>query len=279
MATYLVVVICGWLAFTSPVAAEPPRQLVFVVDASSSMSDSVLASVESVGWWHRIVWRLYSVHHTPAPAAEAMPKIDIVRRALSRFVGELPADTAVGLRVFGQRRWLGCEDSQRLLDLAPLDVERFRRILEPVQPGPKGRTPLAYAVREGVRDFLTQPHGRNTLIVFTDANDWCPQPLPAGDELARSEGLDVAITVLGFGATAPHAAALRYLTAPSGGLFLTVRDETSIELGLKRAVPITPGQQVAVALHLYPESQPIIAVAIVAIVLLLVTCWLIRSER
>jgi hypothetical protein len=48
---------------------------------------------------------------------------------------------------------------------------------------------------------------------------------------------------------------------------------------LKRAVPLTPVQEVAVTLHLRPESQPVIAVALVAIVLLLVMWWLIRSER
>ncbi|MGD2062177.1 MAG: VWA domain-containing protein [Nitrospirota bacterium] len=279
MAAHLVAMICWWLTVTAPATAEPPRQLLFLVDASTSMGESVLASVESVGWWQRIVWRIYSVRHTQAPAVEASPKIDIVRGALGEFVADLPANTAVGLRVFGQRRWLGCEDSERLIDLGPLDVQRFRRTLNRVQPGPEGRTPLAYAVRESARDFLDRPHGRNTLIVFTDGGDWCPAPLPVGDQLARSEGINLAITVLGFGGTMAHEGELSRLTAPTGGLYLTVRDGISVELGLKRAVPVTPAQQVAVALHLHPESQPIVAAALLAIVLLLVMWWLVRSER
>jgi hypothetical protein len=279
MAAPIVAMICCWLAVVVPAAAESPRQILFLVDASTSMGESLLASVESVGWWQRFVWRVYSIHNRPPSAAEAVPKIDMVRRVLERFADELPADTAVGLRVFGQRRWLGCKDSERLIDLGPLDVERFRRTLDRVQPGLGGPTAVAYAVREGARDFLDRPHGRNTLIVLTDGRDWCPEPLPVGDELARSEGLDLAISVLSFTAVPERTEELSHLTAPSGGVFLTVRDATSIELGLKRAVPLTPVQEVAVTLHLRPESQPVIAVALVAIVLLLVMWWLIRSER
>jgi hypothetical protein len=279
MAARFVALICGWLAVTVPAAAAAPRQILFLVDASTSMGESVLASVESVGWWQHVVWRIYSVRHTPTPAAEAVAKIDIVRRTVGRFVGELPTDTAVGLRVFGQRRWLGCEDSERLLDLGPLDVERFRRTLDRLQPGPGGRASLAYAVREGARDFLDRPHGRNTLIVLTDGRDPCPESLPAGDDLARNEGIDLAITVLAFAGATGRVAELLHLTSPTGGLLLTVRDGASLELGLKRAVPLTPAQQVAVALHLHPESQPIVAAALLAVVLLLVMWWLIRSER
>ena len=235
--------------------------------------------MESVGWWQRFVWRVYSIHNRPSPAAEAVPKIDIVRRALVRFVDDLPADTVVGLRVFGQRRWLGCEDSERLIDLGPVDAALFRRTLDRVEPGPAGLTPMAYAVREGVRDFLDRPHGRNSLIVFTDGLHWCPGPLPAGDELARSEGIDLKITVLSFAGAGYHAEEVRHLTVPSGGMSLTIHDDASVELGLKRAVPLTPVQEVATILRLRPESQPVVALALVAIMLLLVMRWLIRSER
>jgi hypothetical protein len=279
IAAHIVAVISCWLAIAVPAVAEPPRQVMFLVDASTSMGESVLASVESVGWWQRLVWRVYSIRNPPSPAAEPVPKIDVVRRALGQFVVGLPADTAVGLRVFGQRRWLGCEDSERLIDLGPLDAERFRRTLDRVQPGPGGRTPLAYAVRQGARDFLDRPQGRNILIVLTDGRDWCPEPVPVGDELARSEGIDLAITVLRFAGATDRGEELSRLTTPSGGMLLTVRDGASIELGLKRAVPLTPVQHVAAILHIQPESQPAVAAALVAIVLLLVMRWLIRSER
>jgi hypothetical protein len=52
-----------------------------------------------------------------------------------------------------------------------------------------------------------------------------------------------------------------------------------VELALKRAVPLTPAQEVAVAVHLYPGSRLPVVVALSAVVLLLVVRWLVRSER
>jgi len=258
--------------------AEGPRQILFLVDASTSMAEKVLTPVGSMGWWQRVVWRLYSVEHRDAPAAESVAKIDIVRDGLERFVAELPRDTVVGLRVFGQRRWLACQDSERLLGFAPLDLERFRRTLARVQPAPDGDTPLNYAVREGARDFLDRPTGRNALILLTDAWPGCPGPLPAGDELRRSMGIDLVIHVVGFAGAAARATELERLARPTGGLFLTVRDGAEVELALKRAVPLTPVQAVAVALHLQPGARPAVVIALLAVALLLVVWWLVRSE-
>jgi|GEM_PF-4674646 len=258
--------------------AEGPRQILFLVDASASMGEKVLTPVGSMGWWQRVVWRLYSVEHRDAPVAESVAKIDIVRDGLERFVAELPRDTVVGLRVFGQRRWLACQDSERLLGFAPLDLARFRRTLARLQPAPDGDTPLDYALREGARDFLDRPTGRNALILLTDARPGCPGPLPAGDELRRSMGIDLVIHVVGFAGAAARATELERLTRPTGGLFLTVRDGAAVELALKRAVPLTPVQGVAVALHLHPGARPAVVIALLAVALLLVVWWLVRSE-
>jgi len=262
----------------APSRAAEPRQILFLVDASASMRETVLTPVGSVGWWQRLVWHLYSVEHRDAPVAKAVAKIDVVRDGLERFVAELPRDTVVGLRVFGQRRWLACRDSERLLGLAPLDIERFRRTLARVQPAPGGDTPLNYAVREAARDFLDRPTGRNALIILTDARPGCPGPLPAGDELRRSMGIDLVIHVVGFAGAAARAAELERLTRPTGGLFLTVRDGAALELALKRAVPLTPVQEAAVALHLHPGARPAVVIALLAVALLLVVWWLVRSE-
>jgi len=264
----------------APARAEGPHQILFLVDASASMRETVLTPVGSAGWWQRVVWRLYSVEHRDAPAAEAVAKIDIVRQGLERFVAELPRDTVVGLRVFGQRRWLGCEDSERLLGLAPLDRDRFRRTLARLQPAPGGgETPLTYAVQEGARDFLDRPTGRNALILLTDGRPGCPGTLPAGDELRRSLGIDLVIHVVGLAGAATRATELERLTRPTGGLFLTVRDGPGVELALKRAAPLTVAQEVAVALHLHPGARPAVVIALLAVALLLLVRWLVRSER
>jgi len=263
----------------APVRAEGPRQILFLVDASASMGETVLTPVGAAGWWQRVVWWLYSVEHRDAPVAEAVAKIDIAREGLERFVDELPRETIVGLRVFGQRRWLACEDSERLLGLAPLDIERFRRTLARIQPAPGGDTPLTYAVQEAARDFLDRPTGRNSLIVLTDARPGCPGPLPAGDQLRRSMGIDLVIHVVGFAGAAARATELEGLTHPTGGLLVIARDGAAVELALKRAVPLTPIQEVAVALHLQPGARLPVVIALLAVAVLLVVRWLVRSER
>jgi hypothetical protein len=272
----------AWLTLwgATPGAAESPRQILFVLDASRSMGEPTRAADHGPArWWRDLVYRLYDVR-VPDGAPTPPAKLDQARRVLHGYVAALPAGTVVGLRVFGQRRWRGCEDSELLLELAPVDADRFHRTLDRIQPSPGGPTPIAYALRQGVRDFLLHPLGENALVLITDGQDSCERALPDGGDLLRAEGVDARVHLLCFlrrGQAAPPGFAAA--ATGTGGLCLPVHDGATLELGIKRALPITASQRLAAALHLQPGSWGGVLAGLVAILLLLVAWALVRSER
>ncbi|RMF77841.1 MAG: hypothetical protein D6739_12375 [Nitrospirae bacterium] len=256
-------------------AAEP---LLLVVDASPSMARPPATPPPGVAWWQTLLHRLYGLAPPPPPAAS---RLALVRAALDRYLEALPEGLPVGLRLFGQRRWKGCEDSRLLVPPVNRDRGRVRAALARLQAAPEGRTPLAFAVTEGLRDLLPpEVGGRGHLLVLSDAADLCPGPLPDARAVAERLGVVARVDLILLGA--PEAATrerLAPLAEPTGGAVYGAAGLAEVEIALRRARPITGPQRAAAALHLHPGSWPA-AVATGALLCLALLAWpLVRSER
>ncbi len=264
------------ILLVTPAAASPPT-LLLVIDASPSMAGEVATPPAGLGWWRTLLVRAYDLD--PAPPVER-DKLGVVRAALERYVAHLPAATVVGVRVFGQRRWQGCDDSQLLLPPAPLERARLAAVLARLQPSVAGKTPLAHALKEAVRDFLTVPPGGDPhVILITDATERCTDALPEGGVLTGETGVTARIDVITLGLSPAAAAPLAVATVGTGGRLYPATDATTVEIALRRCLPLTPGQHIAAALRLHPGGWPM-AVAAVVFLLLAVVAWMeVRSER
>jgi len=264
------------LGLAAPAAATPTT-LLLVVDASPSMAGEVATSPAGVGWWRTLLVHAYGLDPDPPAARD---KLAVVRAALGRYVAHLPAETAVGVRVFGQQRWQGCEDSQLLI--APTSAARshLAAVLARLQPSVAGKTALAHGLKEAVRDFLTLPSGgAHHIILITDATDRCTDTLPEGDVLTGETGVSATIDVITLGLDPATAAPLEVATLGTGGHLYPATDATTVEIALRRCLPVTPRQHIAAALRLHPGGWPM-AVAAVVLLLLAVIAWLeVRSER
>lgn len=258
-------------------AAASPSTLLLAIDASPSMAGEVATPPAGVGWWRTLLVRAYGLDPAPPVAGD---KLGVVRAALVRYAAHLPPATVVGVRVFGQQRWQGCEDSQLLLPPAPLERARLAAVLARLQPSAAGRTPLAHALKEAVRDLLTlPPGGDHHIILITDATDRCTDALSKGGILTGETGVLATIDVITLGLTSEAAAPLALATAGTGGHLYVATDATTLEIALRRCLPLTPRQQIAAALRLHPGGWPI-AVAAVVLLLLALVAWIeVRSER
>lgn len=264
------------LLVATPAVASPPT-LLLLIDASPSMAGEVATSPAGVGWWRTLLVHAYGLD--PAPVA-ARDKLGVVRAALGRYVAHLPAETVVGVRVFGQRRWQGCEDSQLLLAPAPLERARFAAVLARLQPSAAGKTPLAYGLKEAARDLLTlPPGGDHHIILITDATDRCTDALPEGGALTGETGVSATIDVITLGLDPAAAAPLGATPTPTGGHLYPATDATTVEIALRRCLPVTPRQQIAAALRLHPGGWPMAIAALVLLLLALVAWVEVRSER
>jgi len=264
------------LLLAAPATASPTT-LLLVIDASPSMAGEVATAPAGVGWWRTLLVHAYGLDRSPPPAGD---KLGVVRAALDRYVAHLPAETVVGVRVFGQRRWQGCEDSQLLLAPAPLERARLAAVLARLQPSAAGKTPLAHGLKEAARDLLNlPPGGDHHIILITDATERCTDALPEGGLLTGEMGVTATIDVITLGLAPAAAAPLAVATAGTGGHLYPATDATTVEIALRRCLPLSPQQRIAAALRLHPGGWPM-AVAALAILILALVAWvLVRSER
>ena len=258
-------------------AVASPTTLLLLIDASPSMAGEVATSAAGVGWWRTLLVHAYGLD--PAPVA-ARDKLGVVRAALTRYIAGLEGETAVGVRVFGQQRWQGCEDSQLLLVPTPLERPRLAAVLARLQPSAAGKTPLAYGLKEAARDLLTlPPGGDHHIILITDATDRCTDVLSEGGALTGETGVTATIDVITLGLDPAAAEPLAVAAVGTGGHLYLATDATTVEIALRRCLPVTPRQQIAAALRLHPGGWPM-AIAALALLLLALVAWVeVRSER
>lgn len=208
--------ICASLA--SPALSD--GQSILVLDASGSM-------------WGQI---------------DGRAKLEIAREALASVVGEMPAETAMGLMAYGHREKGSCEDIQLIVPPAPgtgaaiVEAANGLKFL--------GKTPLSEAVRRAA-EALKSTEAKATVILITDGIETCnADPCALGTELEAS-GVDFTAHVVGFGLTKEEGAQVACLAENTGGKYIEAKDAGSLQEALKTAVVAEPEPAPE------PEPQPV----------------------
>jgi Ca-activated chloride channel family protein len=184
-------------------------------------------------------------------------KLEIAREALASVVGEMPADTAMGLMAYGHREKGSCEDIELIVPPAPgtgaaiVSAANSMKFL--------GKTPLSEAVRRAA-EALKYTEEKATVILITDGIETCnADPCALGTELEAS-GVDFTAHVVGFGLTKDEGAQVACLAENTGGKYIEAKDAGSLQEALKTAVaaepePAAEPQPVALADNVDPILQ------------------------
>ena len=150
---------------------------------------------------------------------ENTTRIEAAREALGSIVDDLAArkGIAVGLRVYGHRT-NDCKDTKLEIPIGPLDGGKMKAFIAGIKP--KGKTPIAYSLLEGAKDFDPAFEGSKVIILVTDGLESCNgDPCAAAKELA-DKGVVSKIHVVGFGLDKKSMSQLACIPKPSGGLLL-----------------------------------------------------------
>ncbi len=103
-------------------------------------------------------------------------RITVAKKLLSDFVDSLRVDPnlELALRIYGHqydRRLRRCDDTK--LEV-PFSIQNHDRIISVLKNlGPKGTTPIAYALERAASDFPTDKEARNIIIIITDGIESC----------------------------------------------------------------------------------------------------------
>lgn len=200
-----------------PVAALAEGKSIIVLDASGSM-------------WGQI---------------DGRPKLEIAREALKQVLGELPADSEVGLMAYGHREKGSCEDIELLVPPGPDTAGAITAAAHGLNF--LGKTPLTEAVRRAASE-LRSSEEKATVILITDGIETCEaDPCALGRELEAS-GVDFTAHVVGFGLTADEGKQVACLAEETGGRYIQASDlgtlsEALAETVIEDAAPPAPAPE------------------------------------
>ncbi|MFE1414828.1 VWA domain-containing protein [Streptomyces sp. NPDC058746] len=192
-----------------PEAPEPAR-IDLVLDLSGSMNDN---------------------------DAGGQTRLAAAKQAVTRIIETAPEQAPLGLRVYGatypgQDKKQGCTDTQQVLPVTAMDaaaradaknrVEGFTAV---------GFTPIGHALREAAKDLGTS--GARRIVLVSDGDDTCAPPPPC--EVARelkSQGIDLAVDVVGFRTPSSARTQLRCIADATGGSYADAEDADSLTANL-----------------------------------------------
>ena len=203
LVAFLILIVPGAGAAQEP---DPPEgAMLIILDASGSMNN-----VDEAG----------------------VPYIDKAKEAILELVDALPDETLVGLRVYGHREpntdpVRGCQDTQLISPVAPLDRSGIRSAIETIEAS--GFTPIGLSLQEAVADLPET--GPRSIVLISDGEDTCapPDPCQVAEELF-GDHLDVRIESVGFLIDSGSAAEqqLRCIAEVTGGRYTSVDEPNAL---------------------------------------------------
>jgi Ca-activated chloride channel family protein len=155
-------------SITSFAPALASENLLFILDASGSM-------------WGKV---------------DNSFKIETAKNALVTLVSDLPADTKVGLMVYGHREKTSCADVEMLLPVGHANASSIREALSGVKP--LGKTPIAYSLEQTADQFIGLENDANNVVLISDGVETCDgDPCAVAAALANSN-IKLRVHVVGF---------------------------------------------------------------------------------
>lgn len=195
-----------------------PRSVLFMVDGSGSM-------------WARF--------DTPS---EPRAKIDVVRDLIRPLVAPGANNARIGLASFGHRRRGDCSDVEVI---APLGTAREQVVAELDKLNPRGKGPLALAIREAAGAIGTERPA--AVVIVNDGVDNCRQDACAAATEFASRAPGVPIHVVGIAVDPASVAGLQCISKATGGAFFDARDPLALATGISEVAVRALGDAPATA--------------------------------
>lgn len=175
-------------------------------------------------------------------------KIEIARETLADVLPALPADTELGLMVYGHREKGACGDIELAVEPAVGTADAITAFANKVNP--KGKTPISASVKQAA-ESLRFTEEKATVILVTDGLETCEaDPCALANELEQS-GVDFTAHVVGFGLSEEEGQQVACLAENTGGKYLKADDAGQLSEALKETVV-----EVAKAPEPAPKPEP-----------------------
>lgn len=193
--------------------AQKNSQIIFIVDFSNSMNDTI----------------------------QGMAKVDMARNTLAEILPKIPPDVKTGLRIYGHKAGFtylqGCQASKLTV---PLGYNNYQSILGSLYAtNATGWTPITYSLKQAVNNDFIGTTGKKHIILLTDGGENCDEsPCTYVIELMKTRD-DVVIDVIAFDIHDAEANnQLRCTALMTSGKFLTANSQQDLSKSLFETVGI-----------------------------------------
>jgi Mg-chelatase subunit ChlD len=232
----------GLAGLYAEIGADLRAPATYAIAATTSTGSGTL-SVKAVGDRLAVPPRVELVLDASGSMKRKMggkSMMDAAKAVLLDVVARLPAAADVALRVYGHRKSEkqpgACEDSELVVPVGPLDRKRLASTIKAVRP--LGTTPIAHSLAAAGED-LRSASGSSILVLVTDGKEECGGDPAAAAAALRAGGLDVTLSIVGFGLTdAADRDAMTKVAAIGGGAFHDAQDEAALGAAIDRAMAV-----------------------------------------
>lgn len=186
-------------------ADTPADNLIFIIDASGSMSSAI----------------------------DGKTKISIVKDVLSDAVKRIPQGADVGAAVYGHRRKGDCSDVEELVAPDTLNPNAFMEKIGTIQPA--GMTAIALSILNTSEtiSFLT---GKTAVILIADGQDSCQGDPCEWVKKLKSGGLEFRMHVVAFDVDEEAEKSLSCIAKSGGGSYFHAATAKELKAAVKKAI-------------------------------------------
>jgi hypothetical protein len=191
--------------------AETGRSVLVVLDASGSMN---------------------------ARLPEGRTRLEAAKAAVSDFVGDLPSDIRLGLRVYGHQSApdrKNCQDTELLAGFAPA-AEGKQELLDKVAGlKARGYTPITLSLKLAAEDIAKEPSAERTVVLVSDGRETCSgDPCVAAKALAAADAKLVVHTI-GLGVDAAARSQLQCIASVARGSYFDAHSRAELAATIGKA--------------------------------------------
>ncbi|MBH9968490.1 VWA domain-containing protein [[Bacillus] enclensis] len=169
-------------------------------------------------------------------------QMQLAKEAINEFVGSLPEDVNISLRVYGHKgtgdesdKQKSCSSIEQVYGFEKYKSAAFNAALEQFQPS--GWTPIAKSLEESFESFkkYDQKTNSNLIYLVSDGIETCNgDPLKIAEEFADSNVSPI-INVIGFNVDSQAQKQLKGIANSSNGIYTTVGNKEQLTNEFDRA--------------------------------------------
>lgn len=152
-------------------------------------------------------------------------KKEAAAKVLVNTVNGLESEQKIGIMAYGHRIKSDCKDVELLVGLENDSKSKVITAIENINP--LGKTPLAYSAELAISK-IKEAKSKTTIILVTDGIESCNGDLCEVIRLAREEGIEFKMHIVGFGLKDDETEALKCAAKQGDGNYYNAEDASQL---------------------------------------------------